>query len=104
MLIKMYYQRYKSGYKIQLKIVPNSKKNQICGMVDADFETKALRVKVAAVPEDNKANKELIKFLSKEWRLAKSDMILLSGEKSQRKLLYVVAGDEFEKLLLRLVK
>ena len=99
MLIEMYYQRYKSGYKIQLKIAPNSQKNQICGVVDTGFETKALRVKVAAAPEDGKANQELIKFLSKEWAVAKSDMILLSGEKSKSKLLYVIAGGEFEKNL-----
>ncbi|PIR39270.1 MAG: hypothetical protein COV35_01775 [Alphaproteobacteria bacterium CG11_big_fil_rev_8_21_14_0_20_39_49] len=95
----MYYQRYNNGYKIQLKIVPNSQKNQICGVVDADFATKALRIKVAAVPENDKANKELINFLSKEWKLAKSDMVLLSGDKSHRKLLYVIADEEFEKKL-----
>ena len=100
MLIVMYYQRYKSGFKIQLKIVPNSQKNQICGVVDTEFDTKVLRIKVAAVPENGKANFELLKFLSKEWGVAKSDMVLLSGEKSKRKLLYVVADDSFEKILL----
>jgi uncharacterized protein YggU (UPF0235/DUF167 family) len=48
------------------------------------------------VAENDKASKELVKFISKEWGIKKSDMVLLSGNKSQRKLLYVMAGDDFE--------
>jgi uncharacterized protein YggU (UPF0235/DUF167 family) len=55
-----------------------------------------LRVKISSVAENDKASKELVKFISKEWGIKKSDMVLLSGNKSQRKLLYVMAGDDFE--------
>ena len=44
-----------------------------------------LTVRIAAAPEDGKANKELISFLAKTLKLPKKDISLASGEKSRIK-------------------
>jgi uncharacterized protein (TIGR00251 family) len=44
-----------------------------------------LKVKIAAAPEDGKANEELRGFLAKTLGLAKKDVSLSSGEKSRLK-------------------
>lgn len=62
-------------------VKPNSLKNQILGF---DNEKKALIVRISARPEDNKANAELVKFLSKEM---KQKFRIVSGFKSREKLL-----------------
>jgi len=46
-----------------------------------------LKVRIAAAPEDGKANEELRSFLAKMLGLPKRDVILESGEKSRLKTL-----------------
>ncbi len=52
-----------------------------------DTEKNALRVDVAAPPEDNKANREIIKFFSK---LTKKKVTILTGLTSKKKVLNFV--------------
>ncbi|MBW2991539.1 DUF167 domain-containing protein [Candidatus Woesearchaeota archaeon] len=68
-----------------LKIIvkPNKKKNYVLGY---DYEKKALIVEIAAPAEQNKANKEVTKFLSK---LMKKRVRIKSGHTSKEKLLAV---------------
>ena len=64
---------------IKLKISPNASKNEIIktdGMV---------KVKVTAQPIENKANKALIEFLSKNFKVPKSSIEIVKGETSKEK-------------------
>ena len=65
---------------LSLHITPNSAKNQIIGWVAGVDGGKVLKVKIAAQPEDGKANAELIKFLAKQWGVPKSSLEIISGE------------------------
>ena len=69
--------------RIHIIVKPNAKKTEITSW---DDEKKALRISVAAVPDKNKANKELIKYLSK---LLKAKIMLVSGAKSRLKVLEI---------------
>ena len=51
-----------------------------------------LKASVTAVPEKGKANSALIKLLSKEWKLAKSNFKVISGETDRNKTL-LLKGD-----------
>lgn len=62
---------------------PNAKKTEIIGWDDAQS---ALRIAVAAVPDKDKANKELIRFLSREL---KAKVSIKSGAKSRKKVIQV---------------
>ena len=60
---------------------PNSSHTEIIGW---DESKKALRIAVAAVPDKNKANIELLKFLKKESSMKCE---LVSGAKSREKVI-----------------
>jgi uncharacterized protein len=70
--------------KLTVKIIPNAKKSEIIGWEDGK-----LKIKIKCPPVDGKANKELISFLSKEWGISKSQIILLKGEKNKLKVLEI---------------
>jgi len=62
---------------------PNAKRSEILGW---DESRKALRVAVAAPPDKDKANKELISFLSK---LLKKKVEIIHGTKSREKMIRI---------------
>jgi uncharacterized protein (TIGR00251 family) len=53
-----------------------------------------LKLKVSSPPIDGAANKEIQKFLSKEFRTAKSKVRIIQGEKSRYKVLELRGVDE----------
>jgi uncharacterized protein (TIGR00251 family) len=67
---------------IDIKAVPGASKTEIAGI-----ENNRLRIRVAAAPEDGKANEELCRFLAKLLGCAKRDLVLVRGEKSRLKTL-----------------
>lgn len=70
--------------KFKIIVKANSKKNKINGY---DKEKNAYRISIAAKPENNKANIEIIKFLSK---LLKKKVRIISGLKSKEKIVEVI--------------
>lgn len=71
--------------QIKIKLLPRSSINQI---VETD-ETGEIKIKIKSPPVDGEANKELIKFLSKEWDMPKSKIKILKGEKSKHKIIEI---------------
>ena len=69
--------------KFKILVKPNSKENKIERF---DKERNAYIIHIKAKPEDNKANTEIIKFLS---RLLKRKVSILSGFKSREKIIQV---------------
>ena len=65
---------------IHLKVIPGASKNEVVGPYDG-----MLKVKLCAPPVDGKANKELIKYLSKITHSSRGDFKILSGLKSKTK-------------------
>lgn len=80
----VFYTEHDSGIILKIKAVPNSSKNEICGVFD-NF----LKVKIKAPAVENKANEELIKYFSKLLKIPKSSVVLKSGETSKLKTLYI---------------
>jgi len=62
-------------------IKPNSPKNEVIGF---DNDKKAYKINIKAKAEDNKANIELIKFLSK---VTGKKAVIKSGLRSREKLI-----------------
>lgn len=79
------------GSKFKIIAMPNSKENKIEGF---DKERNAYRVRVKARPEGNKANIEIVKFLSK---LLKKKVKISSGLNSREKIIEV--ADQTNKYL-----
>jgi uncharacterized protein (TIGR00251 family) len=78
---------------LALKVLPGASRSQII-----EAREGRLRVRIAAAPEDGKANAELRSFFAKLLGCPKKDIILQSGEKSRLKTISV-PGAYGEKLL-----
>ena len=79
-----FYKKKGNGILLKIKAVPNSSKNEICGILDG-----ALKVKIKAPAVENKANEELVKYFSKLLKLPKSSVVLKAGGTSKLKTLYI---------------
>ncbi len=65
---------------LDIKVVPGASKTCFAGLSDD-----RLRIKIAAAPEDGKANACLCAFLAQELDCRKKDVVLKTGEKSRLK-------------------
>ena len=63
---------------LKIKVIPNASKTEI-----REISNDIIKIAIAAPPDKNKANKELLRFLKKETR---KSAILVSGEKSREKV------------------
>jgi len=72
---------------LEIKAVPGASKTEFAGIKD-----NRLRIRLAAAPEDGKANAELLSFLSKTLGCAKRDLRIVSGEKSRLKTVALPVG------------
>ena len=88
------------GLIIKIKIVPNSSKNDII------HEDGFIKVKVTAQPIENKANKAIIEFFSKSFKIPKSNIEIVKGELSKEKTLLLKTKDETKRqnIISRLTK
>lgn len=75
------------GLIIKLKISPNASKNEIIRTEDG------MKVKITAQPIDGKANKCLVEFLSKTFKVPKSSIEIVKGETSKEKTLLIKVFD-----------
>ena len=69
---------------LTLHIQPGAKKTECAGL-----HGDALKIRLAAPPVDGKANEALVKFIAERLGLAKSAVLLKSGQTSRRKVLEV---------------
>ena len=81
----------KDGLIVNIKIAPNSKKNEIIR------EEEFVKIKITSQPIDGKANKALVEFLSKNFKIPKTSIKILKGETSKEKTILFDTQDE-EKL------
>lgn len=80
------------GIELKIRIVPNSSRNEII------FEEEFIKVKITAQPIENKANKALIEFLSKRFKIPKTSIKILRGETSKEKTLLFRVLDKAKRL------
>ena len=80
------------GILVNIKIVPNSSKNDIV------MEDEFVKVKITAQPIEGKANKALIEFLSKRFKIPKTSIKIVKGETNKEKTLLFIINDEQKRL------
>jgi uncharacterized protein (TIGR00251 family) len=73
--------------QVNIKAVPGASKTEFAGI-----QTGRLRVRIAAAPEDGKANAELVSFFAKALGCPRRDVQIISGEKSRLKTIAFPLG------------
>ncbi len=91
----MAFKQTSEGVLVNIKIVPNSSKNDIV------LEDEFVKVKITAQPVEGKANKALIEFLSKKFKIPKTSIEIVKGETNKEKTLFFRTDDiEKQSLIL----
>ncbi len=74
-------EKTKKEFTLKVKVEPRSSKSEIIGPYGD-----GIKVKLTSPPVEGKANKELIDLLSKELKIRKKDIEIISGQSSKNKV------------------
>lgn len=74
------------GAAITVKVIPRAKFTQVAGVM-ADG---TIKIRVAAPPVEGAANKTLVGFLAETLGIPRSQVDIVAGENSERKLISLV--------------
>jgi uncharacterized protein (TIGR00251 family) len=68
-----------------VRVVPRASRDAIVGVMGGE----ALKIRIQAPPVEGKANAYLVKFLSKQWNIPRSNIEIQSGETGRNKRLRI---------------
>jgi uncharacterized protein (TIGR00251 family) len=74
------------GAALTIRVTPRARKTEFSGILDDG----TLRIRVNAPPKEGKANRELIKFLSKILGVRRNKIEIVAGEKSLDKIVSIL--------------
>jgi len=87
------------GVRLFIRLQPGSSANKLDGVYEDASGQGRLKAKVTAIPEKGKANKALLKLLSKDFKIPVSLMDIISGETDRNKTLFI--SSEANTMLLK---
>lgn len=70
--------------RVYIKVIPRSSQNSVEKISAGEY-----RVRLTAPPVDGKANEALIKTLAEHFGVAKSNILIVGGKSTQRKMVDV---------------
>jgi len=70
--------------RINVKVITNAKKTELIPLSKTEF-----KAKLTAIPEKEKANKQLIKLISKHFNVPKSNISLKLGKSASNKVIEI---------------
>jgi uncharacterized protein (TIGR00251 family) len=88
----MFYTLENDQVVLRIKAQPAASRNEFCEIYGED----AIKVRIKAPAVEGAANKELVKFLSKRFKIPKSSIMFRSGETSKIKVLVFPLTEQFE--------
>ncbi len=83
------------GVVLNVRLTPGSVRDIVEGAEKLADDSIVLKVRVRAIPEDNKANAALIRLLANKLSQRRSDLSLAGGHKSRIKKI-LIEGDKNE--------
>jgi uncharacterized protein (TIGR00251 family) len=87
----MFYKIDNNKVSIRIKAQPAASKNEFCEIYGED----AIKIRIKAAAVEGAANKELVKFLSKSFKVSKSDIIFKTGQNSKIKIVEFPLTEKF---------
>jgi hypothetical protein len=88
----MFYESKEQKISLRIKAQPAASRSEFCEVYGED----AIKIRIKAPAVEGAANKELIKFLSKSFKVPKSDIIFKSGQNSKVKIVEFPHTDKFD--------
>ena len=84
---------------LDVYIQPKASRDQIQG-----WHGEELKIAITAPPVDGQANAHLIKFLSKQFKVAKSQINIVRGELGRHKTVTIAAPKQYPELIAELLQ
>lgn len=78
--------RSSEAWSLSIRVVPGSRRTEVAGVLGEQ-----LRIKVAAPPNDGKANDELLSFLASTLGIRARDLRIARGRHGRSKVVQVTA-------------
>ena len=88
----MFYNIESEKVSIRIKAQPAASKNEFCEIYGKD----AIKIRIKAPAVEGAANKELVKFLAKSFKVSKSDILFKTGQNSKIKIVEFPLSDKFK--------
>ena len=88
----MFYDIDDEKVTLRIKAQPNASKNEFCEI----YGDSSIKIRIKAPPVDGSANKELIKFISKSFKIPKSNIEFKSGQTSKIKVIKFPFSQKFK--------
>lgn len=88
----MFYNIEDATVSLRIKAQPNASRNEFCEVYDND----AIKIRIKAPAVEGAANKELVKFLAKSFKVSKSDILFKTGQNSKIKIVAFPLNDKFK--------
>jgi len=80
---------------LKIKAQPNASKSELAGIYGDD----AIKIRLAAPAVEGAANKELVKFLSKSFKIPKNDIKFISGQNSKIKIIKLPKSQKLQEFI-----
>jgi uncharacterized protein (TIGR00251 family) len=80
-----------------IKAQPSASKSEFCEAYGED----AIKVRIKAPAVEGAANKELVKFLAKSFKVSKSDILFKTGQHSKIKIVAFPLNDTFNEWIAK---
>ncbi len=88
----MFYNIADETVTLRIKAQPNASRTEFCEVYDND----AIKIRIKAPAVEGAANKELVKFLAKSYKVSKSDILFKTGQNSKIKIVAFPLNDKFK--------
>lgn len=80
----------------RIKAQPNASKSEFCEVYGND----AIKVRIKAPAVEGEANKALVKFLAKSFKVSKSDILFKTGQNSKIKIVVFPLNETFKQWMV----
>lgn len=78
-----------NGLNFNIKVTTKAKQNYIGEVFVNSTNQKVLKIYITAAPIEGKANKAIIALLAKVWKLKKSQINIILGNKDHNKVVHI---------------
>lgn len=93
----MFYNIKDETVSIRIKAQPNASKSEFCEAYGED----AIKIRIKAPAVEGAANRELVKFLAKSFKVSKSDILFKTGQNSKIKIVAFPLNDTFKEWIAK---
>ncbi len=92
----MFYKLKDERVSLRIKAQPNASKSEFCEV----YGDEAIKIRIKAPAVEGAANKELVKFLAKSFKVSKSDILFKSGQQSKIKIIEFPRTEKFNEWII----